>query len=239
VQKYWAEVKNLQNQIFSMFGQGAFAFGMYMVKKHLLNYSWRKMILYSIVALNLVDVCFVLPTVTGALRSQYFYLGETVMGQLPYAVQFLFQGFVAVEMAEKGNEGMVFGLLTTMHNLGLPFAQALANQIFGQFPDSLSDADNYIRDTDSFRTQVAWSFVLTWFFHLVCLASLPLLPDQKKEAQKWKATWPSSPVYGKITVSLIAFAWFYAITISMLAMFPNTMCLEIAGGDGCDSEQQP
>ena len=67
-----------------------------------------------------------------------------------------------VEMADNCNEGLVYGLLTTTHNLGGPFARAIGNQIFGLFQPSLSDAANYLADTPRFRDTVAVSLVLSY-----------------------------------------------------------------------------
>ena len=54
-------------------------------------------------------------------------------------------------MADKGNEGMVYGLLTTISNLGYPFARAIGNQLFALFRPDVSDSENYLQDT--IRTQ--------------------------------------------------------------------------------------
>ena len=61
-------------------------------------------------------------------------------------------------MAEEGNEGLVYGLLTTTANLGAPVARAIGNQLFGLFRPSLSDSANYIADTPAFRGTVPSSF---------------------------------------------------------------------------------
>jgi hypothetical protein len=142
--------------------------------------------------------------------------------------------FVIVEMADDGNEGMVYGLLTTVHNLGFPFARAIGNQIYGMFEPSLSKASNFILDEPSFRGVVGWSFFVSYVFAFAALLMLPLMPDQKAMAQERKTKWGSSKAYGWSTVVLVLFAWVYAITIDMLAMIPSTMCMKIAGGDGCD-----
>ena len=84
----------------------------------------------------------------------------------------------------------MYGLLTTTHNLGGPFARAIGNQIFGLFQPSLSDAANYLADTPRFRDTVAVSFVLSYAFAFASLGVLVLLPDQKAEAQRRKRTWP-------------------------------------------------
>ena len=176
--------------------------------------------------------------------------------------------FIIVEMAEDGNEGMVYGLLTTVHDLGFPFARALGNQIYvrdktfqfvlsfdvttctstvrfrprtpppvppqGAFKPSLSDARNYITDDLHFRHVVAQSFVVSYSFAMAALLLLPLMPNQKAMAQHRKTTWESREVYGWVTVGVVLFAWVYSLTIDFLAMAPSTMCLKIAGGEGCN-----
>ena len=79
-------------------------------------------------------------TVFDVVRSQYFYLGEEVLIEIPAAVQFLITSFFVVEAASADNGGMVYGLLTTAHNIGLAFSPPLSNQIFGSFRPSLSDS---------------------------------------------------------------------------------------------------
>ena len=234
VKNYWAGVQNLQNQIFSLVGLGLFAAGLALVRAKFLNKSWRMMLLVTTLFLNLVDMPFVFLTVFNVVRNQYFYLGETVLIEIPAAANFVVSTFVVVEMAESGNEGLVYGLLTTTHNLGGPFARAISNQMYGAFRPSLSDSQNYIEDTPSFRSVVAASFVLSYFFAFASLATLLLLPDQKDEAQFRKRTWPAKGRYAAITVALVAVALAYSLAVNLLSMFESTMCLRFAGGDGCE-----
>ena len=111
--------------------------------------------------------------------------------------------------------------------------QAISNQLFGLFSPSLSDSSNYIEDEPSFRREVAWSFAVSYFFAFLSLGLLPLLPRQKDEAQYRKHNWESRDAYAWTSVSIIAVGLFYSVTVNMLAMFPETMCLKIAGGSGC------
>lgn len=104
VKNYWAGVQNLQNQLFSLVGNLLFGIGLYIVRKHFLNYSWRKMLLITSVGLNIVDMPFVFLTIYNVVRNQYFYLGETVLVEIPAAANFVVGTFVIVEMAENGNE---------------------------------------------------------------------------------------------------------------------------------------
>ena len=141
--------------------------------------------------------------------------------------------YIIVEMADVGNEGLTYGLLTTISNLGTPFARAVGNQIFGAFEQNLSDRQNYVEDTPGFRNAVALSFGLSYGFSFLALAFLLLLPNQKVEAQERKATWGRSPTYAYITCGLLLVALAYSLSVNFLVMFPSTMCLKFAGGQGC------
>ena len=140
------------------------------------------MLLTTGVLINLLDMPFVFLTVFDVVRNPYFYLGETVLVEVPYAANFVVSTFVIVEMAEEGNEGLVYGLLTTTANLGPPVARAIGNQLFGLFRPSLSNSANYIADTPSFRATVASSFALSYAFSLgslgfLCRAPAPAGPE--------------------------------------------------------------
>ena len=195
-------MRNLQNSIFSLVGHALFAIGLTLVRSRGLNVSWRVMLGVTTVFLNFVDMPFVFLTVFDVVRNQYFYLGETVLIEVPAAANFVVStcanrrrcslplqqlsdgrhatctathrysplltatyrysdvavavsplpllavtfrySYVMVEMAESGNEGLVYGLLTTTNNLGGPLGNAIGNYLFGAFTPSLSDSANYI-----------------------------------------------------------------------------------------------
>ena len=194
------------------------------------------MLLVTTVFLNVVDMPFTFCTIFDVVRDQYFYLGETVLVEIPAAANFVVSTFVIVEMAEGGDEGIVYGLLTTTANLGSPFAQAISNQIFGLWSPSLSDSSNYIEDAPSFRNSVALSFAVSYFFAFASLATLPLLPNQKDEAQERKRKWEKRDAYAYVSMGLVLAGLVYSVTVNFLAMFPSTMCLKIAGGEGCGDD---
>ncbi len=152
---------------------------------------------------------------------------------MPAAANFVVTTFVMVELADEGVEGMVYGLLTTAMNLGGPLGRAIGNRIYGSFSPSLSDSSNYIADTPEFRNTVAASFALSYAFSFASLGTLFLLPWQKHEAQRRKREWPRRPMYATLTLLLLGSALAYSVTVNLLAMFPSTSCLKLAGGQGC------
>ena len=169
-----------------------------------------------------------------------FFLDEILLVAVPKAASFVVGVFVIVELAEEGSEGLAYGLLTTLGNLGNPVSTVLSNLIFGHFfHPSLSNAQNYIDDTPSFRWTVASSYLVSYIFSFGALLLLPLLPNQKDDAQERKRTRPRSKWFAVITVALAIFAFLYSLTVNVLTIFPSTACLEIAGGEGCDPIMTP
>merc|ERR1712070_1355200 len=142
--------------------------------------------------------------------------------------------FVIVEMATDGTEGLVYGMLTTAHNLGHPLGGAIANQLYRLFKPRLSKPDAYVEDTPHFRKVVAWSFTLSYFFGLISLVFLYFLPRQKAETQHRKNTWAHHSAYAYVVVITLFLAMCYALTVNFLSMSEDTMCLRFAGGDGCE-----
>ena len=178
---------------------------------------------------------FQLCTIFDVLRNQYFYLGEAFLVEIPDGVNFVVSTFIIVEMAEQGNEGLVYGLLTTVYNLGSPMGRAVANQLYAAFEPSLDDSENYTADSPSFRTTVAASFALSYAFAVGAQLALALLPGQKAEAQRRKREWPRRDRYALISLVLVGLALVYSLTVNLLSMFESTMCLEFAGGRGCSA----
>ena len=136
------------------------------------------------------------------------------------------------------NEGLVYGLLTTTGNLGKSIPQAISNQLFGAFQPALSNSANYLAsrggDQPCFRRVVAWSVLVSYGFALGSLLTLPLLPDQKAQAQWRKANWPSHVGFAVASVTIVAVALGYSLTVNMLSILPTTMCMEWLGGGGCN-----
>ena len=59
------------------------------------------------------------------------------------------------------------------------------------------------------------------------------MPIQKADAQRRKAMWPRRTIYLHITLWSVGLAFVYSVTVNLLSMFEGTMCLKIAGGEGC------
>jgi len=228
-------VGNLQNQLFSLVGLGLFALGLLMVNKYFLNYSWRMMMIITTVFLVSIDAALTFITIYDVVRNQYFFLGESVLTSIPEAMQFVVSTFVIVEMASDGTEGVVYGLLTTAHNLGGPIGRAIGNQVYSNFHPAIDKSENYIADTDNFRHTVAWTYVLSYSVDLASLLWLFYLPNQKRETQEWKRTLPKAAHYAWFILILLTLGFIYSLTVNMMNMDKDTQCLRFVGGHGCEN----
>ena len=54
------------------------------------------------------------------------------------------------------------------------------------------------------------------------------------KTQAREASRPHGNGYALASVGIIGVALAYAVTVNFLSIIPETMCLEIAGGPGCD-----
>ena len=208
VTQYWAEVGALQKQVMNILGYVGFSWALYIVRERFLHISWRLMLITTTVGLVILDVPFTMLTVFGVVRNQYFYLSETLVQvivplltpchctpnarhqlfhpsdtsvqELPDAIFFVVSCFVIVELASANNEGLVYGLLSTVSNVGKSLPNAVSNQLFAHFHPALSNEANYIAakggDQPCFRVVVALSFVVGYVFALASLLVMPLMP---------------------------------------------------------------
>ncbi|CAE7732688.1 unnamed protein product [Symbiodinium pilosum] len=233
VRSQWAGVKVLQQQLFLIGSTVMMMVATWIYKVCLLQTSWRKALMVAIVTVTLCDAVPTFLAVFGIVRDQYFYLGEEVVGAVPSTALALVTNLMIIELSEPGLEGLCYGLIGTLMNASQPVSTALSNQLFGLFRPSLSELQNYIADTLSFRATVAWSYVLTYVASLLGMCALPLIPRQKSDAQKWKKESRSSPILASFVLAIPSLSLPYGVTVLLLASQPQTACLRWVGGPGC------
>ncbi|RHY69503.1 hypothetical protein DYB34_014259, partial [Aphanomyces astaci] len=131
--------------------------------------------------------------------------------------------------AEVGNEGITYGLLTTVSNLPLVFGPVVANVIFGQFK-----VDNVYIEADSAdaRTQVAYTYLIYYSTTIFACVWVVLMPSQKAHVHELKVTGGKSPVIGGLVLFGCTAAMLWSVVVGILGVFQSTNCLVIAGGSG-------
>ncbi|KAF0696308.1 Aste57867_12941 [Aphanomyces stellatus] len=230
VQVYWAHVEPLNFAIYGILGSLLLALAMAIVARWGTRWNWRWMLVTSTLAVNAVDAAVQYLVVFDVVRSQWFYLGVPLVEFIPFGVQMMFALFVVVELADVGNEGLVYGLLTTISSVAVTCGTMITNIYCSQFRVAKDDIQS---DTAAVRHDVALTYAIMYGTTVFACVWVVFLPPQKEAVAELKLRGGSYPLVG--TVMIIAFfaILILSITSTLLSMFPSTACLILAGGTGC------
>ncbi|CAK4421738.1 unnamed protein product [Aphanomyces euteiches] len=111
---------------------------------------------------------------------------------------FMVASFCAVEIADVGNEGATYGLITTVANLTSPFASMIYKVIDSYLKLS---QDNIRDDTTEVRWDVTYSYLISYGSKVFALTWLFLLPPQRVPLQELKRHGGKSKVAGALLAS--------------------------------------
>ncbi|KAG7385855.1 hypothetical protein PHYPSEUDO_001006 [Phytophthora pseudosyringae] len=230
VQSYMVGVTPINSTLSDILSNLLFAAGIMITSKWGLHWNWRLMIVLTGVIVMVVDCACSLITVWDVFRSQWFWLGPPIAVELPYGIGWIISTFVTVELAGLGNEGAVYGLITTVSNIASPFATTLTLLIDGPF-----NITNVRVQTDdhSIRADISYTIIIMYAMTIFSWAFLFLLPKQKADTQELVRRGGHSKLLGGVTVSYLLFSLVWSIMTNIMAIFDSTSCLIIAGGTGC------
>ncbi|EQC27910.1 hypothetical protein SDRG_14331 [Saprolegnia diclina VS20] len=110
---YWAGVENLNQQIVGVVSQFLFAGVLTLTGTYGTHWNWRFVLVITILVTYAIDAVCQFCTIFDVVRNQWFYLGVPVLENIPTGINFVVGTYVIVELAEVGNEGVMYGLLTT------------------------------------------------------------------------------------------------------------------------------
>ncbi|CAK4366864.1 unnamed protein product, partial [Aphanomyces euteiches] len=230
VQADWAGIENLNSNIMGVVSNLLFAGMLAIVGKWGTMWNWRVWLVVTTLGANAIDAVVNFLTIYDVVRNQWFYLGVPLAEQIPLGVQFIITTFAIVELADVGNEGIIYGLLTTCSNMGSVFGAMITNIYCDQFRVT---EDDILTDTDDIRNQVAYTYIVYYATTVFACLWVFLFPTQKKMLQEWKKDGGQYPVIGAIAL-IGGFAILAtSITSNILTMFQSTKCLRFAGGHGC------
>ncbi|OWZ06942.1 Folate-Biopterin Transporter [Phytophthora megakarya] len=230
VQSYLVGVTPINNMLNDVLGHLCFMTGIVVTSKYGLHWDWRWMIVYTGVVVIVVDCSVALITVWDVFRNQWFWLGPPIAVQVPSGVAWIIALFVTVEIAGVGNEGAVYGLMTTVGNLATPFATTLTLLMNAPFDITNTRVQ---ADDHAIRSDITYTILISYAFKVASWGFLVWLPRQKKETQELAANGGSSKLLGGITIGYLSFALAWSLMANTLAIFESTSCLLIAGGKGC------
>lgn len=230
VANFWIGVTPLNDKLQGIFGNLVLAFTIWATSKWGLQWNWRLMTAITLLMVIALDAVVTSLGVWNVVRSQWFWLGIPIVETLPDGVNFIIGTYVVVELAGMGNEGAVYGLVTTVSNLSSPFASTISKNINSNFKVYNDDIK---LDTTEVRWDVTYTIWIAYAARFVSLCFLPLLPPQKAATQELRRTGGSSKMFGIFTVFYVVFALCWSVTMNILSIYPSTKCLRVAGGRGC------
>ena len=230
VQRYMVHVTPINNSLSSVFGELLFVAGISVVSKWGLHWNWRFIIVFTGIIVIVLDGICTFITIWDVFRSQWFWLGVPVAVNVPSAIGWIISTFATVELAGEGNEGAIYGLMTTVTNLSSPFAATLTKIVDQKW--NMTNERIQI-DEHSIRMDITKSVILMYGMTAISWLFLVFLPKQKTETQELKRNGGSSKLLGGITLFYLAFALVWSVMTNLMGIFDSTACLVIAGGDGC------
>ncbi|KAG9398030.1 hypothetical protein AC1031_015055 [Aphanomyces cochlioides] len=237
--QYWAGVQPFMEGITKAIGYVIYTAILATVGRYGLNWNWRWTIAITSIALVVIDGTVYFLTIWDVVRNPWFYTGVTLTDQIPGGVRFIVSAFVATELADLGNEGAVYGLVTTVSNLTTPVSSVIYKLIDSYFyltNDNFQKEANDTLSDEAFRSWMRWnvtsSFLVAYGMKLFALVWLFLLPPQKAHVQRLKRYGRVSPFAGGLSMFLFFFFLAFSLFFNLTSMFPDTAWWRIAGGSG-------
>ncbi|RLN56992.1 hypothetical protein BBJ29_005070 [Phytophthora kernoviae] len=230
VASYMVGVTPLNTTLSDILSNLLFMSGIMITSKWGLHWNWRWMIVSTAATLIVVDCVCEMIVIWDIFRNQWFWLGPPIVVQLPYGVGWIISTYVTVELAGLGNEGAVYGLITTVTNTAQPFATSLSLLVDGPF--NITN-ERVQLDDHSIRMDITYTIIIMYCAMMFAWVFLFLLPKQKEDTQRLLREGGKSRLIGGFTVFYLCFAIVWSILTNILAIFDSTSCLIIAGGTGC------
>ncbi|ETO67248.1 hypothetical protein F444_15790 [Phytophthora nicotianae P1976] len=231
IQSDWANVEPLNSGIASMLTAILTMSGVYVIKKQGLQWNWRYIIMVCQICVVIIDAFPTLFTIWDVYRSQWFWLGVPLVGEVPAAAgDYVTQLFMIEIENQKGFEATLLGLGVTTQSVGTPFATVITKSIDGYFDIGRTFIE---QDNHHVRSQVTYTYLIAYAFNLLSVVFVFWLPKQKEEVHRMQRENRKSKFWGILTISYLLFSLTWTLMTNILSLFESTSCLRIAGGSGC------
>ncbi|KAH9076189.1 hypothetical protein Ae201684P_012677 [Aphanomyces euteiches] len=225
----WAKVAPLNDALSSILGGLIYTAILIVMGKWGLHWNWRYAIAAGTIGVMCVDATTAFITIWDVLRNQWFYNGVGLADQIPAGIRFIVSSYCAVEIADVGNEGATYGLVTTVSNLASPFASVIYKIIDSNFKLS---QDDITTDSHEVRMDVTYSYIISYCCKLCSLLWLFMLPPQRGPMQELKKKGGKSKLAGALLIIVFILCLAFSVTTSIMSIFPSTKCYRIVGGNG-------
>ncbi|RHY12113.1 hypothetical protein DYB25_004308 [Aphanomyces astaci] len=225
----WAGVEPLNDSLSGIIGNAIFSGILVVVAKWGLHWNWRWTIALGSLGVMFIDGIVIYLTIWDVVRNQWFFTGVALADNIPGGIRFVVSTFCAVEIADVGNEGATYGLVTTVSNLASPFASVITKYINSYLKLSQNDI---MSDTLAVRWDVTYSYLISYGSKLFALTWLWMLPPQRGPMQELKKKGGKSKLAGIVLITIFFSCISFSVTSSIMAIYPSTKCYRIAGGNG-------
>jgi hypothetical protein len=202
-QEIWAGVQVLPRAVAGVLTAPIYIGGLLAVERYGLGWSYQRAFLGLTVLTVLIDSAFKYPNVLGAVRNQWFTLGEDFALKFPMAALGVIESMASIALSPAGAEALWLGVVDLAAAAGYPLGRVVGNAIFARFEPSLSDSANFFADTVAFRRTVALSYLVGHVATLVGVCTVRMIPDQRGDATRRLREWPRHPGYALMAAAVI------------------------------------
>jgi hypothetical protein len=233
----WLDLSTFQQQLMLILEKIAFFVSLNLIRRHFLNVSWRKIVLFgSCLVLVFNSLYFLI--IFDVYRSAWFYMFTDISTSFMVTLNTFVSLAVMVEVAQPGFESITYALITTASNVVAPLSAVISYQLLAFFP-SLNVQASIALDTPTVRKELATLQCLVILLNVSSMLVLPLLPRQKKETRELVAKGEHSSVMGIfVIVSMLSFLCYSTfVTFVTVKYHDSHGCLKILGGGGCTDEE--
>ncbi|CAK5194793.1 unnamed protein product [Aphanomyces euteiches] len=231
VQNLWGRVSSVDTMIMNVIGSAAFAATLAVVGKWGQTGNWRRWLVLTTLILNGVDAVCQFLSIYDILRNQIVFAIVPLAGEIPRAVQFILMMFTIVEVSDDGNQGLVFGVLTTCSTMAVPLGAALSHALGGVFRlNDTRGSQNYIHGDN----QIAYTYIIHYGLVCVAVCLVSLFPTQRTMLREWKkASNDGSKSVGGWIFLAGAVLFVVAVIYNLMIVSDSVTCFRQAGGNGC------
>jgi len=176
----------------------------------------------------------------GVGQNGWFYMMSGTLPSVIAGIQQVLTSLAVAEISPAGSEATLYEFLVTCHNSAIALSSNLMNIFLPVF--NLNEINGSVYDAaDSalrsiYNSDMAGATYLTAVVNIVgVLVFMWFQPIDKAQCKEWleDKRW-HRPAVGILSLSIAVACFGFSTLVSFLSLFPETNCLAIAGGRGCD-----
>jgi len=241
-----AQPTTLQFSLGSIFGSLLFLLGVACFKRYFMNTNWRLTFIWT--SLLVVGQCgiqlLVIYNAWGVGQDGWFFVfGSNILLFIQGIGQVL-SSLATAEIAPPGLEATIYESLTSISNGAITLNTNIQNLFVPVFNLNGVSASTYFpcpSNPNPDQAKMNQDMANATYFTIVVNIAATLIfcvffPKSKAQTREWRDdNWWHTRTVGFTGAILGAGGFAFAIIVSFLSLFPSTMCLKIAGGEGCSN----